>query len=292
MCPAVDDRDRRAALAGGARQPVITGIAIQLQDAIEALQNQLGMGASTDWTIGEDHVGRVIAAPSTIIPGKRPVPYDPVLRCRTAHGRLFWARSVAVAVRDACEAIVALEGAFQDITVEQNAKFAQRDAESDLTSVLDTMPSGFFVLDEDWRFAFLNPASEVMLRRRPDSLVGKNVWEAFPEAIGSEFENVYRRVMDCGDSETFVAHFAPLETTFRVSAHRTQRGIAVHFQDVTLQEETKRRAEKSAAELQKTLDRLSSVANVAPVLQGFFFAPALYEEDLFSFVSSDMSVCA
>lgn len=28
------------------------------------------------------------------------------------------------------------------------------------------------------------------------------------------------------------------------------------------------------------------------VLQGFFFAPALCEEDLFSFVSSDMSVCA
>lgn len=72
MRPAVGHRDRRAALAGGARQSIVTGISIQLQDAVEALQDLLGMGASTAWAIGEDHAGRVIAAPSTIIPGKRP----------------------------------------------------------------------------------------------------------------------------------------------------------------------------------------------------------------------------
>jgi PAS domain-containing protein len=131
--------------------------------------------------------------------------------------------------------------------------------------VFDTMPSGFFVLDEEWHFAFLNPASEAMLQRHPESLIGQEIWEAFPEAVGSDFQNVYRRVMESGISETFIAHFAPLDTTFNVSAHRTPRGIAVHFRDVTVQEYTKRQAERSAADLRKTHDRLTSVANVAPV---------------------------
>jgi len=79
------NRDRRAACSGRAGQPVIAGIAIrcpagdcvqsprgELQDAVEALQYLFGMGAGAPGMIGEDDPGRVIAAPSTIVPGQRP----------------------------------------------------------------------------------------------------------------------------------------------------------------------------------------------------------------------------
>lgn len=192
-------------------------------------------------------------------------PWDLVLRCSATSGRRFWARSVGVPLRDSQGEVIALEGALQDVTAEHEAREAQRAAEGDLEAVLDTMPSGFFVLDEAWRFVFLNPASEAMLRRAPDTLVGKVIWEEFPEAVGSDFEHVYRNVLKNGVSQSFTAHFHPLHTWFLVSAHRTPLGIAVHFRDVTVQEETKTRAAKATSELRKTHDRLSLVANVAPV---------------------------
>ena len=72
MCPAVRNRDRRAALARGARQPIVAGIAVQLQDAVEALQDLLRVHAGAARAVSEDHAGRVIAAPAPIISGQRP----------------------------------------------------------------------------------------------------------------------------------------------------------------------------------------------------------------------------
>lgn len=70
--PTMRNLNRRAALAGGARQPVVAGIAIQLQGAVEAPQDLNSMGAGAAGLVGEDHTGRSIGAPSMIIPGKRP----------------------------------------------------------------------------------------------------------------------------------------------------------------------------------------------------------------------------
>ena len=72
MRPAMRDGDRRAAFPRGARQPVVAGIAVQLQDAIEALQDLFRVLPGTARGIGEDHAGRVIAAPSPVVPGQRP----------------------------------------------------------------------------------------------------------------------------------------------------------------------------------------------------------------------------
>ena len=46
LCPTVCNRDRRAARARGARQPIVAGIAVQLQDAAKALQDLLRVHAA------------------------------------------------------------------------------------------------------------------------------------------------------------------------------------------------------------------------------------------------------
>ncbi|MBS0125368.1 PAS domain-containing hybrid sensor histidine kinase/response regulator [Thetidibacter halocola] len=177
-------------------------------------------------------------------------PWNLVTRCRTTSGKRFWARSNGLAVRDGTGTIVALEGSFQDITPERDALLAQEMAEDDLASVLGTMPDGFFLLDESWRFAYLNAASEAMLQRDPQDLVGRDIWQAFPEARGSRFEDVYMRVMARGGSESFTAFFPPLDAWFRVAAHRTPRGVAVHFRIVTaeIQEREELRRFRAALE--------------------------------------------
>lgn len=53
-------------------QPVVSGIAVHLQDAAEALQNPLGMLPSPTRCIGKAHTRRCCAAPGSIIAGERP----------------------------------------------------------------------------------------------------------------------------------------------------------------------------------------------------------------------------
>ncbi|QIQ87805.1 ATP-binding protein [Erythrobacter sp.] len=159
--------------------------------------------------------------------------YNEVLAVRDTTGKPFWARALGFPETGADGTIVALRGAFQDISEEREATTALKDAESNLASVLELMPDGFFVVNEDWEFTFLNSASEAMLQRVPRDLIGQNLWKEFPEARGSQFEEVYRRTMDTGVSELFTEYFGPLKTWFRVATHRTLNGMAAHFRDVT-----------------------------------------------------------
>jgi signal transduction histidine kinase len=182
-------------------------------------------------------------------------PYNEVLTARDTDGRLFPARAIGFPEHDDTSEIVALRGSFQDISAEQNAINARELAENELTSVLESMPDGFFVLSEDWRFAFLNSASQAMLQRDPKDLLGKNVWKEFPEAVGTPFEEVYRDVMQSGTSRSFKAFFQPLDTWFSVTAHRTPTGLAVYFRDVT---DDHRRAEND-----RNVERLALLGQMA-----------------------------
>lgn len=152
--------------------------------------------------------------------------------CRSMTGRLFWARTIGEAILQDGR-VVALQGAFQDISRERAAIDEQMRAQAELSFVLRTMPDGFFLLDRSWQFTFVNAAAEQMLRRDPTGLVGQCIWEEFPEARGTIFERTYQAVSKTGSSESFQAYFAPLETWFHVTVHPAQTGIAVHFRNVT-----------------------------------------------------------
>lgn len=154
------------------------------------------------------------------------------VQCRSATGHIFWARTIGEALLED-DRVVALQGAFQDITVERTASDERERAQAELSFVLRTMPDGFFLLDSDWRFSFVNSAAGQMLRRDPAELVDESIWDEFPEARDTVFEQTYRAVRGTGVSNTLQAYFAPLEAWFHITAHPAQTGVAVHFRNIT-----------------------------------------------------------
>jgi serine phosphatase RsbU (regulator of sigma subunit) len=112
-----------------------------------------------------------------------------------------------------------------------------------LVQAVEGMERPLFVLDEDWRFAYVNPAGAAVLQRSVARLTGRGIWEEFPEAVGGPFEELYRQVRGTGESGTTEAFFAPLDTWFRADAFLTAAGLVVTYDDVTL----RRRAEEERA---------------------------------------------
>ncbi|MCM2563671.1 PAS domain S-box protein [Lutimaribacter sp. EGI FJ00015] len=104
-----------------------------------------------------------------------------------------------------------------------------------LRSTLEGMHDAFFLLDENWQFAFINSTAEELLQRTRQNLLGKSVWQEFPEAVGSGFEENYQRAVAEGCAVRFEAYFSPLEKWFEVNADPTPAGLAVYFRDVTRQ---------------------------------------------------------
>jgi hypothetical protein len=107
-----------------------------------------------------------------------------------------------------------------------------------LVQAVEGMQRPLFGLDGEWRFAYVNPAGAAVLRRDVAGLTGRVVWDEFPEAVGSPFEDVLRQVAATGAPGTAGAFYAPLGTWFRADAFLTDAGLVVTYDDVTLRRRT------------------------------------------------------
>ena len=54
-----------------------------------------------------------------------------------------------------------------------------------LSDTLENISDGFFTLDRDWRFTYVNSQAARWLNRLPEEVIGNNVWDEFPESAGS-----------------------------------------------------------------------------------------------------------
>jgi serine phosphatase RsbU (regulator of sigma subunit) len=102
-----------------------------------------------------------------------------------------------------------------------------------LVQAVEGMERPLFVLDADWRFRYINPAGARVIDRTVESTVGRDIWAEFPEALGSPFEELYRRVRVNGGSGSAEDWFPPLGKWFRADAFLTEAGLVVTYDDVT-----------------------------------------------------------
>jgi serine phosphatase RsbU (regulator of sigma subunit)/PAS domain-containing protein len=148
-----------------------------------------------------------------------------------------------------------LLGAAYDVT-------DQRDAELRVTRVLEAMPAGFYSLDRGWRFTHVNAAAEKILLRSREELLGQVIWDEFPAAVGSVFDEGYRRAVATGQQVSFPAYYPPpLDGWYEIRAWPSPDGLSVYFLDITSRRREEQRAEQTAA-------RLALLAEVTEQLTG------------------------
>ena len=129
----------------------------------------------------------------------------------------------------------------------RQAEVAQERAESILASISD----GFLTLDPNWNFNFVNAAAERMLGRNAGGLIGKYIWDLYPEALGSLLDVNYRRAMAERVSVAFEYHSQLLRRWFDVRAYPARDGgLSVYFQDIT----ERKQAEDALLRLNETLE--------------------------------------
>ncbi|MCA1770787.1 MAG: EAL domain-containing protein [Halomonas sp.] len=150
-----------------------------------------------------------------------------VVRVRERSGRPIWIEINAALGEERVIYVVARDITERRRLYAEVSRLAQR-----LTTTLESITDGFFTLDGDWRFSYVNREAERLLQREPGSLLGCNVWEAFPEAVGTSFETEYRQAVASGNATHFEAHNPLLDLWVEVNAYPSDEGLAVYFRDI------------------------------------------------------------
>ena len=102
-------------------------------------------------------------------------------------------------------------------------------------NILDSITDGFYTLSNEWTFTYVNKETEKTFRHSKGALLGKTMWDIFPEARHNKFYGEYQRAKAENISVHFEEEYAPLGIWVSVNAYPTDEGLTVYFVDVTEQ---------------------------------------------------------
>ena len=180
--------------------------------------------------------------------------YEVELRLLRADGVYRWHLARAVRGESQPDGSAKWYGTLVDI---HDQKLLEKEASSlakRLTSTLESITDAFIAFDSEWRYVYVNERTEQVLLRDRKDLVGRVLWEEYPEVLGTAFEIRYREAVRTQTPCRFEEFYAPMAKWFEVSAYPSDQGLAVYFRDVTEQ--------RALAEQYKQVQRLESLGQL------------------------------
>src|SRR5512136_2620752 len=102
------------------------------------------------------------------------------------------------------------------------------------SSILDSINCSFIALDKNWRFTYINQRASIP-DISPEDLIGKSIWETFPEIIGTPVETLYREVMASRKPKVYENKSRVAEGRyFELNVYPIgDSGLAIFGQDIT-----------------------------------------------------------
>jgi PAS domain S-box-containing protein len=100
-------------------------------------------------------------------------------------------------------------------------------------ALLESITDGFYSLDREYRFTYLNQRALDHFHATADTLLGQVLWEVFPHTRESVFQQEYERALSQQCSVSFETISLISNTWVEVRAYPTPQGLAVYFRDVT-----------------------------------------------------------
>src|SRR5947209_1564294 len=135
------------------------------------------------------------------------------------------------------------------------ARAELQEAVRKMTDILEKTSDGFFAVDRDWKFTFVNRQAERLLERRREDLIGKDVWLEFAQLRREPLEKNYRRGMSEQVAVEFEASDSNGRVWFELLAYPSGGGVSVFLRDVT----DRKRAEEETL----TTSKLESLGTLA-----------------------------
>jgi len=109
----------------------------------------------------------------------------------------------------------------------------QQAAKAQLANILETVTDAFVALDNNWCYTYINQRAGQLFNCSPEKLIGKNIWEEFPEGVGSNFYHAYHKAMAEKIVIEIEEYYQPWERWLENRIYPSQDGLSIFFQDIT-----------------------------------------------------------
>jgi PAS domain S-box-containing protein len=146
-------------------------------------------------------------------------------------------------------------------------------------NILESISGAFFVMNSQFIITYWDHAAEVETQMSASEVLGKNVFEVFPNARGAVLGEQYRQAMETRTFRSFETSYRDerFERWYDVRIYPADDGLSVFYQDITDRKRDQKRKEflvniSTAVNGAQCLDELCQ--RCAEVVAGVFEIPA------------------
>jgi PAS domain S-box-containing protein len=149
------------------------------------------------------------------------------------NGEEIIVRISAVAARDKNGNVTCYRGIIRNITEQHKAAEEIKESRKQVLDILESVTDGFFALDDDWRFTYINRRVEQLFGIKRENLLYRNIWRMLSEEDAPDtFEqfNLARKHMKPLVHEEFIPKIGKW---LEFHVHSYEKGLSVYIHDIT-----------------------------------------------------------
>lgn len=154
----------------------------------------------------------------------------------------------------------AIKSALEKKQTEQEKKEAEQkliESEYKYRSMIERISDGFFVLDKDWNFQYVNTVAAKLFNQSAAAIVGKNIWAEFPVTIGGAIHNSLQQAY-ATQKEIFYEGYSPyFQRWVQLSAYPSRDGVVVYYRDITEKKEADLALQKGQEQYKEMVERIT-----------------------------------
>jgi len=155
-------------------------------------------------------------------------------------------------IKDAAGRIVGGASIARDLTEQKQAEAALQASEQRVAEILESIGDAFYTLDRDWRLTYLNARAEQLWGVQRQAVLGRSLWEVFPQAAGTHTHQEHRRAAREQRPLEYETRSPILGGWIEVNLYPNPTGLTVYFRDIT----ARKQAEAAAREAVRVRDEV------------------------------------
>lgn len=113
------------------------------------------------------------------------------------------------------------------------AEIAAVQSQTQLAETLRSITEGFISYGPDWTIHYVNPAGARLFGSTVAEMTGRNLWQLFPDLVGTELDVNFKRAMREREPVHFEMFYPRLNRWHTVSGYPGLLGLTVIFQDIS-----------------------------------------------------------
>jgi len=161
-------------------------------------------------------------------------PFDEELLIKTAKGNYKWVRCIGHGefYNNECFRIY---GSYQDINEKKKVTEKLRKLYEEKNRILESIGDAFFTVDRNFIVSYWNKVAEELIGVKREEILGKNLWEVFPDAVNLPSYKNYRLALKKNKPINFEDFYG---IWLEINAYPHEEGLTVIFRDISLRKET------------------------------------------------------